>query len=245
MGRRDRASKVTKGSASTTQENWSAVSLKFSALPPPEVGALRPAGTVIACAQEYRSFRSSDCTYQPYRGGRRLCEIAPEPSEMPLLAERRLLPDRVEALALVDPRQSEEREGSARSAVTACDVQTCAAEYRSFRASDCTYQPYGGGPRRMCDKGLEAPGEVVSAEPLELGAAPPAHSSSPPPTYQEQASNPGHTAPPAAGISPQRLQPVPKQHIGVERRPVEQQYSLIGRVPAETLLVISFSASPA
>ena len=27
-----------------------------------------------ACARAYRSFRSSDCTFQPYRGPRRLCE---------------------------------------------------------------------------------------------------------------------------------------------------------------------------
>lgn len=30
-----------------------------------------------------------------------------------------------------------------------CDVQACAAAYKSFRESDCTYQPYDG-PRRMC-----------------------------------------------------------------------------------------------
>ena len=30
-----------------------------------------------------------------------------------------------------------------------CDVQACASAYKSFRASDCTYQPYGG-PRRVC-----------------------------------------------------------------------------------------------
>ena len=29
-----------------------------------------------ACAARYSSFRSSDCTYQPYAGARRLCEIA-------------------------------------------------------------------------------------------------------------------------------------------------------------------------
>lgn len=30
-----------------------------------------------------------------------------------------------------------------------CDVQVCAASYHSFRASDCTYQPYGGA-RQLC-----------------------------------------------------------------------------------------------
>ncbi|EJC80827.1 penicillin-binding protein, 1A family [Rhizobium leguminosarum bv. trifolii WSM2297] len=29
---------------------------------------------ITACARSYRSFRPSDCTYQPYSGGRRLCE---------------------------------------------------------------------------------------------------------------------------------------------------------------------------
>jgi membrane peptidoglycan carboxypeptidase len=32
-----------------------------------------------------------------------------------------------------------------------CNIQQCAASYRSFRASDCTFQPYRG-PRRLCEK---------------------------------------------------------------------------------------------
>ncbi|MCW5691593.1 MAG: BA14K family protein [Pseudolabrys sp.] len=32
----------------------------------------------------------------------------------------------------------------------ACAIEACASAYRSFRASDCTYQPYGG-PRKMCE----------------------------------------------------------------------------------------------
>jgi len=32
-----------------------------------------------------------------------------------------------------------------------CDVQACASAYRSFRASDCTYQPFEGA-RRSCGK---------------------------------------------------------------------------------------------
>ena len=31
----------------------------------------------------------------------------------------------------------------------ACDVDACARAYRSFRAEDCTYQPYDG-PRQLC-----------------------------------------------------------------------------------------------
>jgi hypothetical protein len=33
-----------------------------------------------------------------------------------------------------------------------CDINACAAAYRSFTASDCTYQP-SDGPRRLCTKG--------------------------------------------------------------------------------------------
>jgi hypothetical protein len=34
-----------------------------------------------------------------------------------------------------------------------CDLNNlCASTYRSFRASDCTYQPYDGGPRRLCER---------------------------------------------------------------------------------------------
>ncbi len=33
-----------------------------------------------------------------------------------------------------------------------CDVNACEAAYRSFTASDCTYQP-SNGPRRLCTRG--------------------------------------------------------------------------------------------
>lgn len=36
-------------------------------------------------------------------------------------------------------------------AQTACDLSACAAAYRSFRASDCSFQPFQG-PRKRCAK---------------------------------------------------------------------------------------------
>jgi penicillin-binding protein 1A len=33
-----------------------------------------------------------------------------------------------------------------------CNLDLCAGMYRSFRAADCTYQPYDGGPRRICER---------------------------------------------------------------------------------------------
>lgn len=34
-----------------------------------------------------------------------------------------------------------------------CDIAFCSRKYRSFDASDCTYQPYGRGPREVCEAG--------------------------------------------------------------------------------------------
>jgi len=33
-----------------------------------------------------------------------------------------------------------------------CNVPACEGFYHSFRASDCTYQPYSGGPRQYCER---------------------------------------------------------------------------------------------
>jgi len=42
---------------------------------------------------------------------------------------------------------------AAGSAPAHCAIDACAAAYRSFRASDCTYQPFGG-ERRLCTKSV-------------------------------------------------------------------------------------------
>jgi penicillin-binding protein 1A len=43
-----------------------------------------------------------------------------------------------------------------------CDQRACASEYSSFRASDCTYQPFDG-PRRLCEKAISE--HVTQAQP--------------------------------------------------------------------------------
>lgn len=40
----------------------------------------------------------------------------------------------------------------ATAAAGSCNIQACAATYRSFRPADCSYQPYDG-PRQFCDAG--------------------------------------------------------------------------------------------
>lgn len=44
-----------------------------------------------------------------------------------------------------------------------CDIDACTAAYRSFTASDCTYQPLDG-PRRLCTRGTP-PAAAVTATP--------------------------------------------------------------------------------
>lgn len=52
---------------------------------------------------------------------------------------------------------------NAEQASNRCNVQACAGAYQSFRASDCTYQPYDG-PRRLCTKST-APASRVASQP--------------------------------------------------------------------------------
>ena len=103
---------------------------------PAPVGEVALLCDVDACSERYQSFRASDCSYRPLDGGpRQQCDI------VLLTNERQDFPE-------TQPRALAEE--SAQSASGLCDVSACAAQYESFRASDCTYQPFGGGPRRLC-----------------------------------------------------------------------------------------------
>ncbi|MBN9262626.1 MAG: BA14K family protein, partial [Hyphomicrobium sp.] len=93
----------------------------------PSDGPATPACDVKACSTAYSSFRSSDCTYQPYSGPRRLCEWR------------------------FDPSSSIPRIARAAAASGSCDADACGRRFRSFDSATCTYQPYGGGPRAICD----------------------------------------------------------------------------------------------
>ena len=47
------------------------------------------------------------------------------------------------------PADTSQQQVSVRPATGSCDIEACMRSYRSFRAADCTYQPYEG-PRRAC-----------------------------------------------------------------------------------------------
>jgi len=42
--------------------------------------------------------------------------------------------------------------GSQAAGAPRCDYEACARTYHTFRASDCTYQPFSGAPRLLCEK---------------------------------------------------------------------------------------------
>ncbi|SIQ89104.1 BA14K-like protein [Rhizobium sp. RU20A] len=83
------------------------------------------------CAQRYRSYRAEDNTYRSYSGTLRTCQSPFEVKGETTLAD--VGTDDGLYAALPDDAAS----------------SWCKARYRSYRASDNTYQPYGGG-RRPC-----------------------------------------------------------------------------------------------
>jgi hypothetical protein len=66
-----------------------------------------------------------------------------------LPAQHRRLPDALTS----QPNDQAVPGASQRPDLGFCDYQACSSFYHSFRASDCTYQPYSGGPRQLCEKG--------------------------------------------------------------------------------------------
>jgi 1A family penicillin-binding protein len=138
-----------------------------------------PDCNIPVCQRYYRSFRSSDCTYQPSEGGaRRFCDRHDErtagkserPQPAPSTADRDSpgspsTPGEKPSLSNGQKTNGEDITHTATSAASAkCNVAAC-QRYSSFRASDCTYQPYGGGSRRLCDRQVEKTASRPSREP--------------------------------------------------------------------------------
>lgn len=87
---------------------------------------------VTWCSQRYRSYRADSNTYTAYSGSVRPC-VSPFGSATAAQIEYK-------------PAVSGHQVAHADTA----HAQACSERYRSYRASDNTYQPYGGGPRRQC-----------------------------------------------------------------------------------------------
>ena len=57
---------------------------------------------------------------------------------------------------------SEQAPGSQAAGAPGCDYEACARTHHSFRASDCTYQPFRGAPRRLCEKNPSQPSRTAA-----------------------------------------------------------------------------------
>jgi penicillin-binding protein 1A len=91
-----------------------------------------------ACARTYQSFHLSDCTYQPFSGApRRLCEKNPSPQSA--------------ATPFAQNSSAQPLLGQP-SGRAQCNIDVCARFYSSFDPADCTYRPFGGGPRQVCTR---------------------------------------------------------------------------------------------
>jgi penicillin-binding protein 1A len=114
-------------------------------------GAASAKCDIPVCERYYRSFRASDCTYQPEEGGaRRFCDrgesiagVNGGGSEGQAATPSNANPDQTNGQDTTHPAPG--------AANAKCNIAAC-QHYSSFRASDCTYQPYGGGPRRVCGR---------------------------------------------------------------------------------------------
>lgn len=135
---------------------------------------------VDLCAATYKSFNAADCTYQPIGGGpRSICELSAQPAATP--------PQLLRVAADPSTKATEPRPTAAVKPIAAppapdragsqCNRTLCAATYRSFNAADCTYEPYGGGPRSICELGrgsVDAPQQPSHATTDSRHPAPPA-----------------------------------------------------------------------
>jgi penicillin-binding protein 1A len=91
-----------------------------------------------ACARTYHSFRTSDCTYQPFSGApRRLCEENPSQKSAATPFAQNSSAQSLSGQLLGNKQ---------------CNIDVCARSYSSFDPADCTYRPFGGGRRRVCTR---------------------------------------------------------------------------------------------
>jgi len=77
---------------------------------------------------------------------------------------------------------------AAAAAQPKCDIAACSAAYHSFRAIDCTWQPFDG-PRRFCDKGQPPQTEAAADQTAGGSIAAPEVSVAPEPNAAQSPPN--------------------------------------------------------
>jgi hypothetical protein len=82
--------------------------------------------------------------------------VADEAATPPAAASPPVEPAPAQAVKAAVPMRTPEAPVAAQAPQPLCDVAACAAAYRTFQASDCTYMP-SRGVRRLCTKGRPPP----------------------------------------------------------------------------------------
>ncbi|MDH4441214.1 MAG: BA14K family protein [Rhizobium sp.] len=95
---------------------------------------------VTWCQARYNSYSAQDNSYISYQGDMRTC-VSPH-----LTAPNQDSEDGTEAMLVQDVADR-----TTPVAIGSAHAQNCLQRYRSYRAEDNSYQPYGGGPRKQCE----------------------------------------------------------------------------------------------
>ncbi len=105
---------------------------------------------IAACAAAYRSFRASDCTFNPSIGPRQLCTKGVVPKEA---VAAPALPATLDAPSSImqDERGAQTNTQPNTQPTIKCNASACAAAYHTFTESDCTFMATGG-QRKLCTK---------------------------------------------------------------------------------------------
>lgn len=99
------------------------------------------------CSQHYRSYDPSDNRYNAYSGDRPEC-VSPFSGTDRDEGEGRVIEASNDGSSgFVTAAQA----GEMPAAMNPRHIEECFARYRSYRPSDNSYQPYGGGPRQQCE----------------------------------------------------------------------------------------------
>lgn len=105
---------------------------------------LQPTVKAVQTFSDAETKKGGQAKAEPAAPAARTANAAPAPSANAVAA-----PSANTANATATPSANANEQATAQSTGGHCDLQACARAYHSFRASDCTYQPYDG-PRRIC-----------------------------------------------------------------------------------------------
>jgi hypothetical protein len=90
------------------------------------------------CEARYRSYDPAENSYRSFSGSIRPCNSPYQIDQMAEMADDAEVMNASATTSDVAPLMDEH-------------ITACMQRYRSYRISDNTYQPYGGGPRQTCE----------------------------------------------------------------------------------------------